>query len=108
MTTTELSIAESPAGTAHINAVPTEVTPVVPMDAGGAAEGASDRVDDVETELIAMEASADSLRKEGLISTTDLEKKKARSSGLASCSASCPPRTGRQSCAAGANSGARF
>uniref|UniRef100_UPI003F498CC8 ATPase n=1 Tax=Cupriavidus taiwanensis TaxID=164546 RepID=UPI003F498CC8 len=77
MTTTELSIAESPAGTAHINAVPTEVTPVVPMDAGGAAEGASDRVDDVETELIAMEASADALRKEGLISTTDLEKKKA-------------------------------
>ncbi|MFS8931414.1 ATPase [Cupriavidus taiwanensis] len=47
------------------------------MDAGGAAEGASDRVDDVETELIAMEASADALRKEGLISTTDLEKKKA-------------------------------
>lgn len=77
MTTTELSIAESPAGTAHINAAPTEVAPVVPMEAGGAAEGASDRVDDVETELIAMEASADALRKEGLISTTDLEKKKA-------------------------------
>ena len=77
MTTTDLPIAESPAGTAHINAAPTEVAPVVPMEAGGAAEGASDRVDDVETELIAMEASADALRKEGLISTTDLEKKKA-------------------------------
>lgn len=77
MTTTDLPITESPAGTAHINAAPTEVAPVVPMEAGGAAEGASDRVDDVETELIAMEASADALRKEGLISTADLEKKKA-------------------------------
>ncbi|MGE8453543.1 MAG: hypothetical protein ACN6OP_23620, partial [Pseudomonadales bacterium] len=39
--------------------------------------GTADRPDDVESELLEMEASADALRKEGIISTADLEKKKA-------------------------------
>ncbi|WP_354673980.1 ATPase [Cupriavidus alkaliphilus] len=77
MTTTELSIAESPAAAADMPTVPTEAPAGAPMHSDGGTEGAADRVDDVENELFEMEASANALRKEGLISTADLERKKA-------------------------------
>ncbi|RWA51116.1 ATPase [Cupriavidus sp. UYMSc13B] len=68
MTTTDLSPAELPDdGNLSVQAIPASVE----------AAGVFDRVDDVENELLEMEASADALRKEGLISTADLEKKKA-------------------------------
>ncbi|WP_439673050.1 ATPase (plasmid) [Cupriavidus necator] len=69
-TTIDLSHAESTVVDADLTAQST-------VAVGNDGVGVLDRADDVETELSEMEASADALRKEGLISTADLEKKKA-------------------------------
>ncbi|BDB30065.1 MULTISPECIES: hypothetical protein [Cupriavidus] len=70
MTTTDLIPAELPATVSELLDQPLAA---VAVDVAGTA----DRPDDVESELLEMEASADALRKEGIISTADLEKKKA-------------------------------
>lgn len=69
MTTTDLSPAELTAAA--------EELPEQALTGTADAAGAVERPDDVETELREMEASADTLRKEGLISTADADKKKA-------------------------------
>lgn len=70
MTTIDLSIADPIVADIDLTALSTVAVDI-------SADDVLDRSDDVETELSEMEASADALRTEGLISTADLEKKKA-------------------------------
>lgn len=61
----------------HAEAVADEPVTGHPLALPDPGTGTAEIADDVEAELTEMNASADALRKEGLISTADLEKKKA-------------------------------
>ncbi|MBY4898632.1 ATPase [Cupriavidus sp. AU9028] len=61
----------------HAEAVADEPVTGLPLALPDPGTGTAEIADDVEAELTEMNASADALRKEGLISTADLEKKKA-------------------------------